>query len=194
MDNIEGLASRLAGIRDLIHEVRPILAARRAELGPLLASLGQDVFEDLRPPLTERALAEFESAHAVCLPADYRAFLTEVGNGGPGPGYGMPELRPPIPQTALVPRRPPPPVEVNRLIPIAILGCGQVWGLVVAGPDAGNVWFFDMDGFAPSAPRCGFVDWYEGWLRETLRLGGVAPVPPRVGVAVSQGAVFGESP
>ena len=60
VDNIEGLASRLAGIRNLLHEVRPILAAHRAYLGPLLTSLGQDVFEDLRPPLTERALAEFE--------------------------------------------------------------------------------------------------------------------------------------
>ena len=69
MDDIEGLASRLDGIRNLLHEVRPILAAHRAYLGPLLAALGQDVFEAPRPPLTERALAEFESAHAVCLPA-----------------------------------------------------------------------------------------------------------------------------
>lgn len=47
--------------------------------------------------------------------------------------------------------------------------------VVVAGPDAGNVWFFDMDGVTPSAPRCRFVDWYEGWLKETLRFREVAP-------------------
>jgi hypothetical protein len=179
VDDIEGLASRLDGIRDPLHEVRPILAARRSYLGPLLTSLGQDVFEDLRPPLTGRALAEFESTHAVGPPADYRAFPTEVGNGGPGPGFGMPELRPPFPQTALAPRRPPPPGEVNQLVSIAILGCGQVRGPVVAGPDAGDVWFFDMDGVAPSAPRSRSVDWYEGWLKETLRLGEVAPGPLR---------------
>jgi hypothetical protein len=150
-------------------------------LGPLLASLGQDVFEDLRPPLTERALAEFESAHEVCLPADYRRFLAEVGNGGPGPGFGMPELRPPLPQAALARPRSLAPEEVNRLVLVAILGCGQVWGLVVAGPDTGNVWYFDMDGAAPSDPRCGFVDWYEAWLKETLGLRGVAPGPVRPG-------------
>jgi hypothetical protein len=70
-----------------------------------------------------------------------------------------------------------PPDRVNRLVPIAGLGCGMEWDLVVNGPDAGNVWYYDEDGFVPCDPRCGFLDWYAGWLTETLRLGRVAPGP-----------------
>lgn len=179
MGEFEGLATQLDRVRDLIREVRPILVARRAELGPLLAALGHDVIEDLRPPLTGRALAEFEAAHSVCLPADYRAFLTEIGDGGPGPGYGMSRLGAPFPQTALDPGRLLRPDQVNSLVQISSLGCGMEWELVVVGPDTGNVWFHDEDGFAPCDPRCGFLDWYVGWLTETLRLGRVAPGPLR---------------
>jgi hypothetical protein len=178
VDDIAAMAAQLDRVRDLLREVRPILAARRGELGPLLAALGLNVFDDPRPTLTEHALAEFEATHSLRLPADYRAFLGEVGNGGPGPGYGMSELRAPFPQTTLDPRRLLPPDRVNTLVQIAGLGCGMEWQLVVAGPDAGNVWFHDEDGFAPCDPRRGFLDWYEGWLTATRRLGRVAPGAP----------------
>jgi hypothetical protein len=173
----EGLTAQLTRVRDLLREVRPILLARRAELGPLLAALGQHVFDDFRPPLSEQALAEFEEAHSLCLPADYRAFLTDIGDGGPGPGYGMSELRAPFPQTALARARPARTEGVSRLISIAGLGCGMHWYLVADGHDVGNVWYYDEDGFVPSEPRCGFLDWYEGWLMQTLRLGRVAAGP-----------------
>ena len=39
--------------------------------------------------LTEQAVASFEGRFGVRLPDDYRTFLTEVGNGGPGPEYGV---------------------------------------------------------------------------------------------------------
>jgi len=34
-------------------------------------------------------LAYFENLHSVKLPADYYEFLTEIGNGGSGPAYGL---------------------------------------------------------------------------------------------------------
>ncbi|MFO0907832.1 MAG: SMI1/KNR4 family protein [Isosphaeraceae bacterium] len=175
--DIEALSRRIDRVRSLLCEVRPILVARHSELKPLLTALGHEAFTDPRPPLTEYDLVDFEAAHGVRLPSDFRAFLAEVGNGGPGPGPGMSALSSPFPQTLLAPECPEP-REVCQLITIASLGCGMAWLLVVSGPDAGNVWFHDEDGFVPSDPRCAFLDWYEGWLTETRQLGRVAPGPP----------------
>jgi hypothetical protein len=40
-------------------------------------------------PLREPGIAEFEERHQLSLPEDYRFFITEVGNGGAGPYYGL---------------------------------------------------------------------------------------------------------
>jgi hypothetical protein len=42
-----------------------------------------------RRRLTEPQVAAFEGRHVVTLPPEYRAFITGVANGGPGPGYGL---------------------------------------------------------------------------------------------------------
>jgi hypothetical protein len=41
------------------------------------------------PPLTEPDLKLFEAEHKIRLPAGYRTFLLQVGNGGAGPAYGV---------------------------------------------------------------------------------------------------------
>lgn len=43
----------------------------------------------LAPPIPERQIRAFEDAHQISLPAEYRAFLLEVGGGGAGPYYGL---------------------------------------------------------------------------------------------------------
>ncbi len=43
----------------------------------------------MEAPIDEAELAEFESRYGINLPKDYRAFLTELGNGGAGPYYGI---------------------------------------------------------------------------------------------------------
>jgi hypothetical protein len=43
----------------------------------------------LNPALTEAEVSAFERRHNIHLPADYRHFLTAVGNGGAGPFYGV---------------------------------------------------------------------------------------------------------
>jgi hypothetical protein len=43
----------------------------------------------LLPVLPEADVAAFERAYGVALPGDFAVFLTQVGNGGAGPGYGL---------------------------------------------------------------------------------------------------------
>ena len=51
----------------------------------------------LGPCLTESELEAVESSYGIRIPSEYREFLTNVGNGGVGPGYGLEPLRPPVP-------------------------------------------------------------------------------------------------
>lgn len=44
---------------------------------------------ELFPRLAEKRVAAFERKWHVSLPADYRRFLVEIGNGGAGPAYGL---------------------------------------------------------------------------------------------------------
>jgi hypothetical protein len=43
----------------------------------------------LNPPLPEADVTAFETVHNVSLPYDFRQFLTDIGNGGAGPFYGI---------------------------------------------------------------------------------------------------------
>jgi hypothetical protein len=43
----------------------------------------------LEPVLPESRVADFESRWRIHLPAEYREFITTVGNGGAGPAYGL---------------------------------------------------------------------------------------------------------
>ena len=43
----------------------------------------------LNPPLPISVIEAFEERHRVSLPEGYRRFLTEIGNGGAGPSYGV---------------------------------------------------------------------------------------------------------
>ena len=109
-----------------------------------------------KPPLGEAALEAIEARIGVRFPADYRTFLTRLGNGGAGPYYGVHGLRPdgawarfpPFPFT----REWEPPDQDDEdyddvmegafegLLPVAEHGCGYRSHLVVNGPAAGQVW------------------------------------------------------
>ena len=43
----------------------------------------------IRQPIKENKLVNFEKKYSITLPTDYRSYLINVSNGGPGPGYGF---------------------------------------------------------------------------------------------------------
>jgi hypothetical protein len=118
----------------------------------------------LGPPLPEHTVAAFERAHGVTLPADYRAFITRLGHGGPGgspgagPYYGLEPLddwalglsRAPGPDTLATPFGALPGTEdpgfadrdgepFTGTLTISHQGCGHYSLLVVTGPARGRV-------------------------------------------------------
>ncbi|MFE7315976.1 SMI1/KNR4 family protein [Streptomyces sp. NPDC057555] len=147
----------------------------------------------LAPALPEAEIRAFENAHGVELPAEYRSFVAQVGDGPAGPAHGlMPLTAPraeageewavddewaedrlpgrlaePFPLTAPRPGRIGAPADAltRGTLMLAEGGCGMYVRLVLNGPRAGEIWQIDVDwaGFVPVSP--GFRAWYTDWLR-----------------------------
>lgn len=134
----------------------------------------------LHPRLTEGEIRQFESNHGVTLPEDYRLFLQVVGNGGPGPSYGLETLA----KTAAGcdPRTPFPfegtsegyPEDVQErwfddrpgVLELCHHGCAIYSYLVVNGAPWGTIW--DAEGL-PSLSEPSFARWYWLWADQSLR-------------------------
>ncbi|MEV4088530.1 hypothetical protein AB0J43_50550 [Nonomuraea fuscirosea] len=149
---------------------------------------------ELGPPLPEAVVTEFEQRHEVTLPAEYRLFVTELGDGGAGPGYGLSRLNtsccthhrsghlaqasPYLPGPRYVDdweeryEDPPGPDRafLRGTLEIAGHGCSLVTQLTVAGPARGRL--FNLDHEGPLGPYvvedADFLAWYERWLDETV--------------------------
>lgn len=77
--DVETVLSKLAWLRerDPTGEYRPS------------SGCGADLAYTLEPPLTEDQVRACEAQFGVALPLEYRTFVTQVGNGGDGPAYGV---------------------------------------------------------------------------------------------------------
>ena len=134
-------------------------------------------------PLSVEALAKFEAKHGIELPEGYRDFLLKIGNGGPGPAYGLHDLsrafhNPWIPLGALAnPFLLEEMTGDNRAessnyegcLMISQRGCGGWTFLVVTGPFRGQVWHDNTvndSGFILGSQS--FLYWYENWLVSSL--------------------------
>ncbi len=99
-------------------------------------------------PVPASTLTAFERRNGRELPPSYRTFLTELGNGGAGPCYGVLPLdldRPltgPFPHTEAFERADD---DLGTALPGVIVladqGCGSEILLVIDGPAAGQVWW-----------------------------------------------------
>jgi hypothetical protein len=170
-----------------------LAAARAMPVPPRAYGAGWHRFK-LDAPSPEAVVAGFEERHEVALPPAYRLFVTELGDGGAGPGTGLPRLselcnapcRPghlarPSPYLP-GPRYPydweerheeapgPDRVFLPGTLTVASHGCSLVTQLVVTGPARGRL--FNVDGGGPLGPYvvedADFLAWYERWLDEVL--------------------------
>ncbi|MCO1581122.1 SMI1/KNR4 family protein [Crossiella sp. SN42] len=136
--------------------------------------------------LSVAKVTAFERRHGIALPADYRDFLLQVGNGGAGPHYGLyrlgtadshdADLATPFPHTSQW-RPAPDDEDVDRwydgTMEIAECGCAYYHRLVVTGPASGQVWQDLLPCDQGIVPEAGFRDWYLTWLAELAARHGV---------------------
>ena len=145
-----------------------LVAAARRPGAPAMFGASAHRFE-LGPPLSDGEVTAFEDERGVSLPEDYRAFITTIGNGGPGrwggagPYYGLHPLHDwaislwggPGPNTLATPFPADPgrvfsdwPSEVAPgdddepccgTLALSDQGCGYLSILVVSGPARGRV-------------------------------------------------------
>jgi HEAT repeats len=203
---LPGLEGRIARVREELAalperpEVRDVFGRlhaleqsglkRQDQIAPrneLLRRLGHYGAENHRyrllPPLPEEQVAAYEGRNQIRLPEDYRAFITQVANGGAGPTlYRLLPLRPdavnsrpdrPFPfSPGTLPRRDwaDDPALDPEPWPGAILltdeGCTFYQLLVVTGPHRGRVVHIDTDcnDWPTFDPAPDFLTWYENWL------------------------------
>jgi hypothetical protein len=146
---------------------------READPPPQVFGAGLHRFA-LNPRLPEAEVAAFERAHGIRLPEDYRRFLTEVGNGGAGPHYGLFPLGWHLAMRSLEPWRA---GDGSVGIPSQPFRHSRRWNRVAGKPDEDAVpaseydaamdeWqvaYFDcrlMDGAVPLANLgCGLSEW-----------------------------------
>lgn len=149
----------------------------------------------LNPPVPESSVAAFEAGHGIVLPESYRRFITELGDGGAGPGYGLltlahaygevsdsfpghlAEPSPFVPGTRYAqgwwddfwgPDDRPDPLQGT--LAVVHHGCTSYTQLVVSGPGHGRLVNVDLNGVpAPYVLEDeDFLSWYERWLNELL--------------------------
>ena len=149
----------------------------------------------LEDPISMTEIEEFESTHRIHLDDDYRMFLSKLGNGGAGPGFGIYPLGEeedgPLPSqilasiaenfalerawndTSLLAR----PEQyygyelMAGAMPIATLGCALDYWMVASGPQSGQIWLdkrTDNEGVAPVFDQSGQIAQFGTWYQDWL--------------------------
>ncbi|MDH6710643.1 hypothetical protein P3T27_007393 [Kitasatospora sp. MAA19] len=160
---------------------------RIARIQAKLAALPPTEKASLGPVLTEPQVSEFEDAHGVRLPEEFRQFVTRIGHGGYGPTYGLLPMKRWVTGAARAKSGMPgepfpivPDLEISTqpdarsclthsfpgTITVVYRGCSDLTLLVVTGPGRGRLVEVNSEGFFP--PRfhadSDFLSWYERWL------------------------------
>ena len=168
---------------DFIAEVKTLIA-KLTKLDCRRVAFGAGRYNYRFPaPLSIAQVEAFERRYAVVLPLAYRRFLTELGNGGPGPYYGVtplsldaPQLDQNFPYAETTAFNDETPDELwDSAIPGAIevgeYGCATYFLLVLKGPNAGEVWWDARweTGISPYAGDVNYATTFDEWWLGTMR-------------------------
>lgn len=149
---------------------------------------------ELNPVVSLEDVRKFEKNNGITLPEEYVFFITQVGNGGAGPHYGITPLNinsidknlslTPFARIDMTEK------EWNDyldddydddyddtnnfehgVLEVGYQGCTFVTWLVITGNDKGNIVYADlnMDTNKPYFVHMGFLEWFEGWFEEMLK-------------------------
>lgn len=148
-----------------------VLSASEAERLRTLAGLVAQKKLKMNSPLPRTAAVAFEENNQVRLPAAYREFLCQIGNGGDAMGHRLLAL----PKSAAAVKRPFPlrdEVEDidwhhmhDGILPLVRANetCDQTnLFLVVSGKSRGRVWSIDRN-LDVARPHADFLDWCIAW-------------------------------
>ena len=168
---------------DFIAQAKAIIT-KLAKLDRRRVAFGAGRYDYRFPaPLSIEQVEAFERRYAIALPIAYRRFVTELGNGGPGPYYGVTPLSldaPQLDQTFPYARATEfdddtPEAVWDSAIPGAIevgeYGCATYFLLVLRGPHAGEVWWDARweSGISPYAGDVNFPTTFDQWWLATMR-------------------------
>lgn len=143
-------------------------------------------------PITKEEIEKFEKTNGITLPEDFALFLTEIGNGGAGPYYGIYKLNL---RCSLFHLSKPCKLTPNMsdeewdnlideededgdeedtiftgMLNIGTQGCSYEMMLVLNGSYKGRVVYVDFDWGKPFFTyESNFLDWYERWLNEVTK-------------------------
>jgi hypothetical protein len=157
-----------------------------SRLAALRRKIEQNEEMILWPCVSEEELQAFEHTKGVILPGEYRQFLKEVSNGvGAVESEHLPiyeifalgdgffgdklfgDMSKPFPFAEAVNYDADGYPDgddhaTDGWLYLCHVGCGTCWVLIVTGPERGNMWL-STEGYFPSTPRIGFLDWCEQW-------------------------------
>ena len=82
---MKNLDSRIATIKEKIDRAKRLAKRRSNSISPFI----RENASKLNPPIKLEKLIKIESEYEIKFPAEYRAFITEIANGGSRLGYSL---------------------------------------------------------------------------------------------------------